>query len=253
MRTQKKRALPGETGGQHWLVSNVDQGEIDGAHVVRRFLETAAPFSSVLDIGAGSGRDLGMAHAVEPHARLHAVEIRPQRSLLDLVPEPITIDIEHNRLPFDDESIDLIIANQTLEHTKEIFWIMHEITRVLKVGGRFILGVPNVASLHNRGLLLLGMQPTQHKLYSADVRPFSRRDTEKFLAVCWPGGYEVSAFAGSQFYPFPRPIARCLSKIFPAASLCIFWLLTKTQHYEGDGFLRHPVDAHLETNFYLGA
>jgi ubiquinone/menaquinone biosynthesis C-methylase UbiE len=109
----------------------------------------------VLDIGAGSGRDFGIARAVERNARLHAVEIRPQPSLLDLVPEPIAIDIEHSRLPFDDESIDLIIANQTLEHTKEIFWIMHEITRVLKVGGHFILGMPNVASLHNRGLLLL--------------------------------------------------------------------------------------------------
>jgi hypothetical protein len=70
--------------------------------------------------------------------------------------------------------------------------------------------------------------------------------------VRWPGGYEVSAFGGSQFYPFPTPIALYLCRLFPGAALCIFCLLTKSKHYEGEGFLRHPVDAHLETNFFLG-
>jgi SAM-dependent methyltransferase len=250
-RTKQSPPLPGQTGGQHWLVSHLDQSEIYGAHVVRRFLETASPFSSVLDIGAGSGRDLAMAKAVEPGAELHGVEIRPPPSLLEVISNPIAIDVEHARLPFEDESLDLVIANQILEHTKEIFWITHEISRVLKVGGHLILGVPNVASFHNRCLMLFGRHPTQHKLYYAHVRVFSRRDTEKFLAVCWPGGYTESGFAGSQFYPFPTPIGRLLSMLFPAASVCIFWLLTKTKPYS-DSFLRHPIDAKLETNFYVG-
>ena len=34
--------------------------------------------------------------------------------------------------PFEDETVDILIVNQILEHCKEIFWIFHELTRVLK-------------------------------------------------------------------------------------------------------------------------
>jgi hypothetical protein len=114
-----------------------------------------------------------------------------------------------------------------------------------------IVGVPNVLSLHNRFLMLFGRHPTQHKLYSAHVRPFSRHDTEKFLEVCWPGGYRVVKFSGSQFYPFPRQAARLLASMFPGAAFSVFWLLRKTKSYEGE-FLQHPLKAQLETPFYLG-
>ncbi len=144
------------------------------------------------------------------------------------------------------------MANQVLEHTKEIYWVFHEMTRVPQVGGYLLIGVPNVASLHNRGLLLMGGHPpTQHKLYSAHVRVFSKRDTEHFLDVCWKGGYEVQAFAGSQFYPFPPRQARLLCRLFPAAAFSIFWMLRKTEP-DQDQFLLHPARAALETPFYVG-
>ncbi|MEK6620867.1 MAG: hypothetical protein AABZ13_00100, partial [Planctomycetota bacterium] len=37
-----------------------------------------------------------------------------------------TAVIENEILPLKDESINIIIANQILEHTKEIFWIFKE-------------------------------------------------------------------------------------------------------------------------------
>jgi len=242
---------PGEEGGQHWLAAWTDQEETYGAHVVRRFLEEAVPYASVLDIGAGPGRDLAIARSIEPNATLNAVEVFPSESLLSITERVFALDIERNRLPFDDESLDVVIANQVLEHTKEVFWIFHEIARVLKIGGHFILGVPNLTSAHNRFLMLTGRHPTQHKLYSAHVRVFSKLDTEKFLDVCWPDGFEITHFAGSQFYPFPRRIARVLADRAPQSAFSIFWLLTKRAPYV-DSFLRHPAKANLETNFYVG-
>lgn len=41
-------------------------------------------------------------------------------------------NIERDSLPLADGQADLIIANQILEHTKEIFWIFHEVSRSLK-------------------------------------------------------------------------------------------------------------------------
>ncbi len=204
-----------------------------------------------MDVGAGGGRDLGIAKARVPAARTIAVDAHPSDSLRAVADSIHVLNIERDRLPSADESLDVVMANQVLEHTKEIFWIVHEMTRTLKVGGHLIIGVPNVASLHNRFLMLFGRQPTQHKLYSAHVRPFSRHDTERFFSTCWPGGYRVEKFSGSQFYPFPRGIARPLATVFPGAAFSIFWLLRKTKPYAGE-FLTHPVNARLETPFFLG-
>ena len=243
---------PGERGGDHPLAAFVDNSETYGPHVIASYLASIAPFDSVMDVGAGGGRDLGAAKTLCPSAKLTAVDACPSEALRALANSVHVLDIEHDRLPARDESLDVVMANQVLEHTKEIFWIVHEMTRTLRVGGHMIIGVPNILSLHNRFLMLLGRHPTQHKLYSAHVRPFSRHDTEKFLEVCWPGGYEVVKFSGSQFYPFPRAIARPLARMFPGAAFSIFWLLRKKKKYESE-FLAHPVKAQLETPFFLGA
>jgi hypothetical protein len=138
-----------------------------------------------------------------------------------------------------------------LEHTKEVFWIFDQVTRVLSDGGHFLIGVPNVASLHNRLLLLFGVHPTQSKLCSAHVRPFSKADTLRFLDVCFPGGYQLEAFSGAQFYPFPGGASRVLARLAPEFAFSIFFLLRKTKPY-ADGFAAYPAQARLETNFWAG-
>lgn len=150
--------------------------------------------------------------------------------------------------PFEDESFDFIIANQILEHMKEVFWVMHEITRVLKVGGRLVVGVPNVASLHNRLGLLLGKHPTQSKTCSAHVRVFSKNDFLLFLEEGFPQGYSLESFAGSQFYPFPKKMSRFFASLCPQSAFSIFFLLKKNKAYI-DSFATYPRLARLATNF----
>lgn len=245
--------IPGSTGGQHALGGLIDHGETYGAHVIEEFVKRVPSARAIVDIGAGSGRDLEIAKQAHPQSRTIALEAGREYAsgLQGKVDEVIVTNIERDPLPFPDESIDIVMANQVLEHTKEIFWIFHEVSRVLSPGGHFIFGVPNVLSFHNRILGLVGGHPTQHKLYSAHVRPFSKRDTVKFLDVCSPGTFEVAAFGGSQFYPFPRAAARTLSRIFPTLAFSIFFSIKKVGPYSG-GFLQFPAKAQLETNFYVG-
>ena len=40
------------------------------------------------------------------------------------------LHIERDALPFEDGSVDIVIANQILEHTKEFFWIFHQVSKV---------------------------------------------------------------------------------------------------------------------------
>lgn len=245
--------LPGSTGARHPLAALVDPDEQYGPHVIARFARSIDKVDTVVDIGAGSGRDLGIVKNIHPNATAIAVEggRRYADNLVGKADQVHVMNIETQPLPFAAESIDLIIANQVLEHTKEIFWIFHEVTRSLKIGGHFLFGVPNVASLHNRLLLLFGVHPTQHKMCSAHVRPFSKRDTLKFVNTCFPGGYRLGGFGGAQFYPFPPRIARLLANAFPTAAFSIFFLLQKQRKYSEE-FAAYPARAQLETNFWTG-
>jgi SAM-dependent methyltransferase len=228
----------------------IDRSLNYGRPVVRRFLEDARPFRSVLDIGAGRGADLLAARGVEPAAALHAVELWPPNvlALQQAHVHVVGLDLEREQLPFESASLDVVIANQVLEHVKEIFWIFHEIARVLRTGGRLILGVPNLASLHNRLLLLAGRQPSVIKSASAHVRGFTRADLLHFLDQAAPGIFRLRAHAGANFYPLPPLLARPLARVLPGLAWGLFLHLEKVADYRGQ-FAEFPSRAQLETNF----
>lgn len=232
----------------------IDRSLNYGRHLIKKYLEKSTPFSTVLDLGAGPGIDLRAAALVSPQAKLHAVEVFPPYAT-ELTKMGISVhdlNIECFPLPFSDASLDVIIANQVLEHTKEIFWIFHEVSRVLKTGGKLIIGVPNLASLHNRLLLAIGSQPSSIKTASAHIRGFTKKDLIYFIDACFPGGYSLQAFGGSNFYPFSPFPAKLLARTFPSFAWGIFLLLEKKIAYDG-GYVRFPASQHLESNFYLGA
>jgi SAM-dependent methyltransferase len=247
------KPLFGSTGGSHPLARFTDQQETYGPHVVAKLVRGLSDLRTVVDLGAGSGRDLEIVKRFHPAAKLVAIEAGSEyaESLAGKADEIYIANIERDHLPLKNCQTDLILANQILEHTKEIFWIFHEVSRCLKVGGHLLFGVPNICSLHNRFLLLIGRQPTQHRLCSAHVRPFSKGDTRIFLNACFPDGYDLTAFCGAQFYPFPRSIARVLANAFPTFAFTIFFLIRKMREYH-DEFATYPARARLETNFWDG-
>ena len=231
----------------------IDRSLNYGRPIVRRFLEASKPYRQVLDLGAGKGTDLLAARAVQPDCMLHAVEAWPPN--VALLEEQgigvVGLDLERAALPFADRSIEVVIANQILEHTKEVFWIWHEIARVLAVGGQLILGVPNLASAHNRLLLLLGRQPSVIKTASAHVRGFTRNDLEQFLGEVCPGLFVVRDHAGANFYPLPPLLAQPLARALPGLAWGLFLRLQKQAEYHGE-CIAYPARARLETNFFTG-
>jgi len=232
----------------------IDRTENYGRHWIQRFLKSALPFQKVLDIGAGHGDDLLIARSINPQAALIGLEAYPPyvSELQGKGIEVYSINIERDRFPFPDGSLDIIMGNQILEHTKEVFWILDQISRSLKVGGRLMIGVPNLAALHNRILLALGMQPSPLKNNSAHLRGFTKGDLIRLLDSGFPGGYKLRSFGGSNFYPFPPLIARPLAAALPSMAWGIFFHFEKTKPYEGS-YLKYPIEQQLETNFFVGA
>jgi ubiquinone/menaquinone biosynthesis C-methylase UbiE len=243
-----KKVAPGTAS----RLTLVDHNETYGRHILEKNL-IGLNISQCIDLGCGYGDDLLIVKKNNPKARLIGIDYGNwnERRLKERDIEPISINIENQKLPFEDESIDFLIANQVLEHTKEIFWINHEVFRVLSIGGYLYLGVPNVLSLHNRILGFLGIHPTCSKLVSAHVRSFSKKDTFLFYRTIASQFSTIKKFDGSQFYPFPKKISRTLSNTFPSLSFSIFFLIKKTDKYNGE-FIEWLSNNTIETNFYRG-
>jgi len=243
-----RKVIPGSTS----RLTIVDHNESYGRYVLENWLKNLK-IDKCIDIGCGDGSDLNIVKQSNPKADLFGIDFGSwnEASLKEKGIKPFSVNIEAEKLPFEDESIDLIIANQVIEHTKEVFWINHEVFRTLKVNGYFFMGTPNLLSFHNRILSILGYHPTQHKLTSAHVRPFSKKDVFHFYNAIGNSFCKIERFSGSQFYPFPKRIARFLSSTFPSLSFSIFFLIRKTGKYHCE-FVQWPKKAQLETNYYTG-
>jgi hypothetical protein len=75
---------------------------------------------------------------------------------------------------------------------------------------------------------MFGNQPSPLKIHSAHVRGFTKGGFTKFLNECFPHGYILKAFRGSNFYPFPPLIAKLLARIFPTLAWGIFFLIPES-------------------------
>jgi SAM-dependent methyltransferase len=191
---------------------------------LKRFAKAnASGLTYVLDVGAGGGEDLSIVRGEISDSNLHACEwdVNNCRKLRSMGAQVFQCDLERDQLPYGDEEFDLIIADQIYEHIKDIFWLSHEISRILKVGGFLYISVPNLASFHNRVLLMFGKQPTSNYSVGPHVRVFTVGDLDKFIKAGNPDGWELHGIGGSNWYPFPKPISTVLARLFPKAAVGI--------------------------------
>lgn len=105
------------------------------------FLDKDSKLASALDVGAGLGQ---FTAAVAPYAH----EITP----LDIGPKlvqklstrwPLAKCGSATELPFSDESFDVVVSSECIEHTDEPLTAIREMVRVLKPGGYLFLSTPN--------------------------------------------------------------------------------------------------------------
>lgn len=207
---------------------------------------------TVLDLGLGEGTDLLNIKKALQGKKLHLYGLESYAPNVKKAKEngiEVSIfNLERERFPYEDQSIDIVIANQVLEHTKEIIWIFSEISRVLKCGGVFICGVPNLASLHNRVALLFGKQPPAIRVLGPHVRGFCENSFLEFIEK--DSYFKTKKVKGSNFYPFSSSISFYLSRMFKNMSVSSFYLIERTAK-KGE-FKDILQKVFLETPYYTG-
>ena len=136
----------------------------------------------LLDIGVHKG-DASVQYVKKSNADLIGIDWRDERS--DEYKKRFTdfhvVDLEKNKLPFEDNFFDVVVCNQVLEHIKNIYTPLTEIWRVLKPNSIFCFSVPNLASFHNRLLLAIGEQPSTIRSMGAHVRGFTMKESIRLL------------------------------------------------------------------------
>lgn len=113
---------------------------------VLAFVEKAlreVEYTSVLDLGCGEapfygiyGRKASESVLVDWDNGVHS------KSCVD-----VFCDISR-RLPFDDQSFDLVLLSDVLEHILDPLSVIKEVCRVLKVGGALVMNTPFLYWLH---------------------------------------------------------------------------------------------------------
>jgi SAM-dependent methyltransferase len=82
-------------------------------------------------------------------------------------------------LPFPDESFDVVVAGELLEHLRDPARLVGEAQRVLRPGGTFVASVPNAYRAKNRLRFLLGRKPEDDPTH---LQMFSSANVRALLA-----------------------------------------------------------------------
>jgi 2-polyprenyl-3-methyl-5-hydroxy-6-metoxy-1,4-benzoquinol methylase len=126
------------------------------SHVAERIVSVLENRNGrVLDLGCGTGALLARLSA-KGYTSLHGVDIAlPEKMLAGIAFS--ACDLDSGALPFEDDSLDLIVSVEVFEHVENMGTLIKEVGRTLTRDGVLIMTTPNVHSIEARlRYLLLG-------------------------------------------------------------------------------------------------
>ncbi len=197
----EKKGIPVESD---WLVKIKD---IRYKRVLKLIIDESP--NSVLDIGCSEG---GISSfLVDGKRKIYGIDISAEK--IDKASAKGIIvkagDVSKG-LPYDDNSFDIVLAAEIIEHLIDTDYFLEEIYRVLKENGKLVITTPNLANLENRLRLLIGRYPIFVDYTSRGdnhLRVYTARALIKQLKE---KGFKIEYYTGS----FLPPISyMCLKNI----------------------------------------
>jgi methionine biosynthesis protein MetW len=187
---------------RYWSAAETPRYE-PGAELMSRITRRLGADSDVLDVGCGAGNSYAPSVVAATRSyvgvdvSVAAVE-QAQAAGLDAR----VID-DAAALPFDDESFDLAICVEVLEHLFEPGQVAREIWRVLRPGGALVASAPNAVYWRHRLNAMLGRWNPAGDALSIEqpwrdphIRFFSLASMERMLLTAGFSTAEADAHGG---------------------------------------------------------
>jgi SAM-dependent methyltransferase len=118
------------------------------------FLDTRAAFvaqvprdGSLLDLGSSDGETLRHFAELRPDLQIHAVDLADRPEMYPPNCQFHRADLERDRLPWPDSSMDAVTCLHLLEHLHDQTLLLREVARLLKPGGRVYFETPHPKTL----------------------------------------------------------------------------------------------------------
>ena len=140
----------------------------------------------LLDIGCGDGRLARLVKASCPRVMIHGCDLSSVAlGRAEGIDRRYTVNLDEDRIPEPDGSMDLIIASEVIEHLVNPRHVLAEVRRVLRPRGRVLVTVPNVAFWRFRLQALRGQVPSvtadERHLHSYNARTLGELLTSEGL------------------------------------------------------------------------
>lgn len=116
-------------------------------------------FNRLLDIGCGDGSFSVFLKGFTNEVYGVDISEKAVKSANEKTIKAYVVNVDEKDLPFEDNFFDAVFCGEVIEHLFDPDHLLSEIYRVLKPKGFCMITTPNLASWHNRLILLLGFQP----------------------------------------------------------------------------------------------
>ena len=147
----------------------------------------------ILDVGCGDGRLARAIRAKDLDVVIHGCDVSiAALTRSEGLDRQYCVDLNCEVLPEPDQSFDLVIASEVIEHLIMPDRVLDEFTRVLRHGGLILLTVPNVAFWRFRVQALSGQVPS----VTADTRHLHSFSASLLAQLVGKAGLQVMQLTG---------------------------------------------------------
>ena len=136
-----------------------------------------------LDVGPGSGRWINFLK--KKTKNIYAVDISDKAIEINRknCRKIFKLDFEKKKIPLKNDSIDLIICLEVLEHLRHPDHFLKEIIRLLKKDSIAVFSIPNILSFSSRIRVVLGLLPTAIVSDPTHIKFYRKKDIIKIFSV----------------------------------------------------------------------
>ena len=168
---------------------------------INRFLPKGT--IKLLDIGCGEGQFYDMLKQQRKDIEYSGLDVSSEQvERAKSKGYRVSLSDVSSRLPFEDETFDVVVCFEIIEHVFDTDFLISEMRRVLVSGGKLLLTTPNIAGLGERLRLLFGKIPSCLEYRVAEgsnghIRAFNIGAVRTLLT---DNKFDIVTITGREFY-----------------------------------------------------